>query len=91
MDTQGTPPGSLVADFLADQGKQVEIVTGLTYVGSGTHAQAAWHYLYGRLLEKGVVMTSMTGVSPGLGRTRWMSTTWSTRTSPGPSNRWTRW
>ncbi len=63
VDTQGTPPGSLVADFLADQGKQVEIVTGLTYVGSGTHAQAAWHYLYGRLLEKGVVMTSMTGVS----------------------------
>ena len=52
-----------MADFLADQGKQVEIVTGLTYVGSGTHAQAAWHYLYGRLLEKGVVMTSMTGVS----------------------------
>ena len=63
VDTQGTPPGGLVADFLADQGKQVEIVTGLTYVGSGTYAQAAWHTLYGRLLQKGVKMTPMTGVS----------------------------
>ena len=29
IDTQGNPPASLVADFLSDQGKHVEIVTGL--------------------------------------------------------------
>jgi 2,4-dienoyl-CoA reductase-like NADH-dependent reductase (Old Yellow Enzyme family)/thioredoxin reductase len=63
VDTQGTPPGSLVADFLADQGKQVEIVTGLNWVGSGIHARAVWHHLYGRLLEKGVTMSPMTGVT----------------------------
>ena len=63
VDTQGNPPASLVADFLSDQGKQVEIVTGLTHVGSGTIARAVWQHLYGRLVEKGVVMTPMTGVS----------------------------
>jgi 2,4-dienoyl-CoA reductase-like NADH-dependent reductase (Old Yellow Enzyme family)/NADPH-dependent 2,4-dienoyl-CoA reductase/sulfur reductase-like enzyme len=63
VDTQGTPPGSLVADFLADQGKQVEIVTGLNYVGSGIIAKAVWDHLYGRLLEKGVTMSPMTGVT----------------------------
>jgi 2,4-dienoyl-CoA reductase-like NADH-dependent reductase (Old Yellow Enzyme family)/NADPH-dependent 2,4-dienoyl-CoA reductase/sulfur reductase-like enzyme len=63
VDTQGTPPASLLADFLADQGKQVEIVTGLNMVGSGIHARAVWHHLYGRLLEKGVTMSPMTGVT----------------------------
>jgi pyruvate/2-oxoglutarate dehydrogenase complex dihydrolipoamide dehydrogenase (E3) component len=63
IDTQGTPPASLVADFLADQGKQVEIVTGLSYVGSGIIAKAVWNHLYGRLVEKGVVMSPMTGVT----------------------------
>ena len=63
VDTQGTPPASLVADFLADQGKQVEIVTGLNWVGNGIHAKAVWHHLYGRLLEKGVTMSPMTGVT----------------------------
>ena len=63
IDTQGNPPGSLVADFLADQGKQVEIVTGLQWVGSGIHARAVWHHLYGRLVGKGVTMSPMTGVT----------------------------
>ena len=63
VDTQGNPPASLVADFLSDQGKQVEIVTGLPYVGSGIQVRAVWHYLYGSLIEKGVVMTPMTGVT----------------------------
>ena len=63
IDTQGNPPGSLVADFLADQGKRVEIVTGLQWVGSGIHARAVWHHLYGRLLGKGVTMSPMTGVT----------------------------
>ena len=63
VDTQGTPPGSLVADFLADQGKQVEIVTGLNYVGSGIIARAVWSHLYQRLVGKGVTMSPMTGVT----------------------------
>ena len=63
VDTQGTPPAGLVADFLSDQGKQVEIVTGLTHVMAGTIIRAVWHHLYGRLLGKGVVMSPMTGVT----------------------------
>ena len=63
VDTQGTPPASFLADFLADQGKQVEIVTGLNWVGSGIHIRAIWDHLYGRLLGKGVVMSPMTGVT----------------------------
>ena len=63
IDTQGTPPASLLADFLADKGKQVEIVTGLNYVGSGTYIRAVWNHLYGRLVSKGVTMSPMTGVT----------------------------
>ena len=63
VDTQGTPPGSMVAEFLADQGKQVEIVTGLNYVGSGITARSVWTHLYDRLLVKGVTMSPMTGVT----------------------------
>ena len=63
VDTQGTAPASLLADFLAEQGKQVEIVTGLNYVGSGLHAHAVWAHLYDRLLGKGVTMSPMTGVT----------------------------
>ena len=63
VDTQGTVPGSAVAEYLADRGKQVEIVTGLNWVGSGIHIRSIWNHLYGRLLEKGVTMTPMTGVT----------------------------
>ena len=63
VDTQGTPPACLLADYLADQGKQAEIVTGLPYVGNGIHARAVWHHLYGRLVEKRVTMSPMTGVA----------------------------
>ena len=62
VDTQGTPAGPTVAEHLADQGKRVEIVTGLKWVGSDINV-AAWHHLYERLLTKGVVMTHMTGVA----------------------------
>jgi 2,4-dienoyl-CoA reductase-like NADH-dependent reductase (Old Yellow Enzyme family)/thioredoxin reductase len=62
VDTQGTAPASVVAEFLADQGKQVEIVTGLTWVGSYINP-AVWNHLYERLLGKGVVMSPMTGVT----------------------------
>ena len=62
IDTQGTPPGPVVAEVLADQGKRVEIVTGLKWVGSDIPIPV-WHHLYERLLGKGVVMSPMTGVS----------------------------
>ena len=63
VDTQGNQPACLLADYLADQGKRVEIVTGLTSVGSGIYARAVWHHLYGRLVGKGVTMSPMTGVT----------------------------
>ena len=62
IDTQGTPPGCVVAEVLADQGKRVEIVTGLNWVGSDSPGPV-WHHLYERLLGKEVVMSPMTGVS----------------------------
>ena len=62
VDTQGTPPASVVAEYLADQGKQVEIVTGLNWVGTYI-SPPVWNHLYERLLGKGVVMTPMTGVT----------------------------
>ena len=62
VDTQGTAPASAVAEFLADQGKQVEIVTGLNWVGSYI-PMPVWHHLYERLLGKGVIMSPMTGVT----------------------------
>ena len=62
VDTQGTPPGATVAEYLADQGKLVEIVTGLKWVGTDIPAPV-WHHLYERLLGKGVTMSPMTGVA----------------------------
>ena len=51
-----------MAELLADQGKRVEIVTGLKWVGTYINPPV-WHHLYERLLDKGVVMSPMTGVS----------------------------
>ena len=62
VDTQGAAPGSVIADFLSDQGKQVEIVTGLNLVGSYI-TRGLWMHLYERLLRKGVTMSPMTGVT----------------------------
>jgi len=62
IDTQGTAPASVLAEFLADQGKQVEIVTGLNWVGTYINP-TVWNHLYERLLGKGVIMTPMTGVT----------------------------
>ena len=62
VDTQGTPTGATVAEYLADQGKEVEVVTGLKWVGSDV-TPPVWHHLYERLLGKGVTMTPMTGVA----------------------------
>ena len=62
IDTQGAPPGCYAAEVLAEQGKRVEIVTGLKWVDVNI-TPSVWHQLYERLLEKGVVMSPMTGVS----------------------------
>ena len=51
-----------MAELLADQGKRVEIVTGLKWVGVDI-PPPVWHHLYERLLRKGAVMTPMTGVA----------------------------
>ena len=64
VDTQGTLPACLLADYLADQGKQVQIVTGLSMVGAGIYARAVWHHLYGRLVGKGVTMSPDDGRYP---------------------------
>ncbi len=61
VDTLGRAEGPSIAEYLADEGKQVEIVTGLEYVGRDMPAPA-WHYQFERLLEKGVKMTPFTGV-----------------------------
>ena len=62
IDTQGTPPGCTVAELLADQGKRVEVVTGFKWVGTEI-TPAVWHHLYERLIQKGVTMSPLTGVS----------------------------
>ena len=61
VDTLGRAEAPGVAEYLADEGKAVEIVTGLEYVGRDMPAPA-WHYQFERLLEKGVKMTPFTGV-----------------------------
>ena len=61
VDTLGRAEAPTVAEYLADQGKQVEVVTGLEYVGRDMPLPA-WHNLIELLLQKGVVLTPFTGV-----------------------------
>jgi len=61
VDTQGRGEGMGVAEHLADQGRRVEVVTGLAYVGCEMPAPA-WHVHAERLLTKGVTFTPFTGV-----------------------------
>ena len=61
VDTLGRAEAPTVAEFLADLGKQVEVVTGLEYVGRDM-PPPAWHNLIERLLQKGVALTPFTGV-----------------------------
>ncbi|MFQ5875018.1 MAG: FAD-dependent oxidoreductase, partial [Dehalococcoidia bacterium] len=61
VDTQGRPEGSTVGEYLADMGKQVEIITGLQYVGREI-TPPVWHHLCERLMKKGVRLTPFTGV-----------------------------
>ena len=61
IDTMGRPEGSTVAEYVADLGKNVEVITGLQYVGRDINPPV-WHHLTERLLKKGVRLTPMTGV-----------------------------
>ena len=62
VDTQGRTEGCTIAEYLADLGKRVEIVTGLPYVGRDI-TPVVWHHLLERLLTKRVRLTPFTGVS----------------------------
>jgi 2,4-dienoyl-CoA reductase-like NADH-dependent reductase (Old Yellow Enzyme family) len=62
VDTLGRTEGCTIAEYLADHGKRVEIVTGLPYVGRDI-TPVVWHHLVERLLTKGVRLTPFTGVS----------------------------
>jgi NADPH-dependent 2,4-dienoyl-CoA reductase/sulfur reductase-like enzyme len=62
VDTQGRTEGCTIAEYLADLGKRVEIVTGLPYVGRDI-TPVVWHHMIERLLTKGVRLTPFTGVS----------------------------
>ena len=52
IDTQGRAEAPSVAELLADMGRKVEIVTGLTHVGCEMPIPA-WHTLMERILKKG--------------------------------------
>ena len=61
VDTQGLHPGTDVAELLADQGKEVELITTKPYVGASIEL-LTWRLLYERLMEKGVTMSPSTAL-----------------------------
>jgi NADPH-dependent 2,4-dienoyl-CoA reductase/sulfur reductase-like enzyme len=58
---EGHQPPVSIAEFLADQGKKVEVVSTLSVVGADIETNT-FKFLYRRLLPKGVVLTPFTGV-----------------------------
>ena len=61
IDTQGRAEAPTIAEMVADMGRKVEIVTGLTHVGCEMPLPA-WHSLMERILKKEVTLTPFTGV-----------------------------
>ena len=61
VDTLGRAEALTVAEFLADQSRQVEIVTGLEYIGRHMPVPARHNQLE-LLMKKGVTLTPFTGV-----------------------------
>ena len=61
VDTIGRAEAMTTADYLADLGRKVEIVTGLNYVGPDMPTPA-WHNLTEQLMSKNVKLTPFTGV-----------------------------
>jgi NADPH-dependent 2,4-dienoyl-CoA reductase/sulfur reductase-like enzyme len=58
---EGHQPPVSAAEFLADRGKTVEVISTLSTVGADLETNT-FKLLYQRLLEKGVVLTPFTGV-----------------------------
>ncbi len=61
VDTLGRAEAATTAEMIADMGRDVEIVTGLEYVGRDI-SPPAWHPLMEQLMLKGVKLTPFTGV-----------------------------
>lgn len=61
VDTVGRAEGLTTADYLADQGRKVELVTGLAHVGPDMPSPV-WHNLLEQLMSKKVKLTPFTGV-----------------------------
>jgi thioredoxin reductase len=74
FETTGMQEGPTTADFLAEQGKSVELITqfpaicahwGLKSLGNGTHIPVVWE----RLKRNGVVVTPLTEIKEISGKT----------------------
>lgn len=61
IDDEGDIKALSVAEFLADQGKRVEILTALPLVGIDVNP-CVWKPQYGRVYQKGVTLTPFTRV-----------------------------
>ena len=61
VDTIGRAEAATTADYIAELGRQVEIVTGLPYVAQDMPVPS-WHNLTEELLNKNVTLTPFTGV-----------------------------
>lgn len=68
IDEFGEPEAMMVAEHLGDQGRKVEIVTRLNYVGMKVD-WFSWGAYAERLSERGAVLTALTGVTRIDGRT----------------------
>jgi 2,4-dienoyl-CoA reductase-like NADH-dependent reductase (Old Yellow Enzyme family)/thioredoxin reductase len=62
IDDFGEPEALMVSEHLADQGKKVEIVTQLKYVGMKVD-NYSWRTYMERLVERGVKLTPMTHIT----------------------------
>ncbi len=69
VDEEGHHPAMNVAEFLADKGKSVEVITSLQHVANQLLLNLETPLLMTRLLSKGVALTPYTVVSGVNGRT----------------------
>ncbi len=69
VDEEGHHPAMNVAEFLADKGKSVEVVTSLQHVANQLLLNLETPLIMTRLLSKGVTLTPYTVVSAVDGRT----------------------
>jgi pyruvate/2-oxoglutarate dehydrogenase complex dihydrolipoamide dehydrogenase (E3) component len=69
VDEEGHHPAMNVAEFLADKGKSVEVITSMQHVANQLFLNLETPLLMTRLLSKGVTLTPYTVVSAVNGRT----------------------